>query len=66
MRCYKCKGTGKLIYPACGGSGEMNNENHYLADISWERCYITCNECYGIGKKICRACNGTGKVANVD
>lgn len=39
----------RLICPECGGSGETLNENHYKADTSWEKRYVTCRRCFGIG-----------------
>lgn len=39
----------KQICPECGGSGETLNENHYIADTSWENRYVVCRRCFGIG-----------------
>lgn len=64
MKCVRCKGTGKIVCPSCGGYGKIPNENHYLADTSWGFRYVTCRECYGIGKRNCPVCNRIGEKIN--
>lgn len=38
-----------VICSACGGSGEVHNENHYYADCDYGFRYVTCSSCYGRG-----------------
>lgn len=33
----------------CGGTGEIINDNHYVADISIENRYVVCKRCSGVG-----------------
>lgn len=39
----------RIICPECGGRGEIINDNHLIADISWEYRYMPCSRCFGIG-----------------
>lgn len=36
MECVRYQGMRKIVCISCGGSGETPNDNHYLADTSWE------------------------------
>ena len=40
---------GKSICCECGGTGEIINYNHYVADTSIENRYVVCKRCFGTG-----------------
>lgn len=52
MYCSKCKGSGKIICPTCGGQGRKPDPARGIAP---------CPTCLGEGKVKCPNCGGSGR-----
>jgi RecJ-like exonuclease len=58
-KCSKCKGTGRILCPACTSkeSRSINEKKEYYREIPK---IVNCSHCHGTGTTVCGACNGRG------